>query len=138
LLAQIPLVGIACCCVLYLGYAGVGVLYGVFAKKNGTPISAGPVALGGAIAAAIAGFVGGVVSGIFALLAVSAGAMADVLTQLEAQGFDVPPELAGLYAGTGMGVAGAVLGVCMTLIIGAILGAIGGAIYGGTQKSAAM
>lgn len=134
LLSQIPLVGIACCCVLWLSYLGIGALYGVFAKQNGALISAGPLALGGALAAAIAGIVQGIISSIVSLLFTSEAAMAEALAQLEAQGMEVPPEMLELYTGTGFGIASALIGICMALFIGAILGAIGGAIYGATQQ----
>jgi hypothetical protein len=133
LLTQIPFVGIACCCLIWLGYAGVGALYGVFARQNGALVSAGPVALGGAIAAAIAGVVQGIINGIVTLVFASSGMMAQTLTQLQQQGFDIPPEMAQFYSSAAIGPAAAVVSVCMAIVIGAVLGAIGGAIYGATQ-----
>jgi hypothetical protein len=134
LLTQIPFVGIACCCLIWLGYAGVGALYGVFARQNGALISAGPVALGGALAAAIAGVVQGIISGIVTLIFTSADMMTQTLMQLQQQGIDIPPEMYDFYASGAMGPAAAVVGLCMAIVIGAVLGAIGGAIYGATQS----
>lgn len=133
LLAQIPFVGIACCCLIWLGYVGIGALYGVFARKNGALISAGPVALGGALAAAIAGVVQGIISGIVALVTTSAGMMTETLSQLQQQGIDIPPEMYQVYTSAAIGPAAAVMGICMAIVIGGIMGAIGGAIYGATQ-----
>jgi hypothetical protein len=134
LLAQIPLVGIACCCLIWLGYAGIGALYGVFARQNGALISAGPIALGGALAAAIAGVVQGIISGIVTLVFTSADMMTQTLVQLQQQGIDIPPEMYDVYTSGVMGPLAAVMGICMAIVFGAVLGAIGGAIYGATQS----
>lgn len=134
LLTFIPLLGIVCCCLLYLGYAGVGALYGHFAKQNAALTGAGSAALGGAVAAAIAGLVYGIVNGAIFLVISATGGMVSYLQQLEGLGFDVPPEVAQLYAGTGGGLLVAALSICWGIVIGAVLGAIGGAIYGATQK----
>ena len=136
-LTQIPAVGLVCCCLLLLAYGGIGALYGYFAHRNGSALTGGSAALGGAIAAGIAGIAQGIVSAIVTLVVMPGNAAtAAAIAQLEAQGFDVPPEVAQLYSSTGFGALGAVLGVCFTLIVGAILGAIGGAIYGSTQRNA--
>lgn len=134
LLSQIPIVGLACCCLVWLGYAGVGALYGYFARQNGMMIEAGPIALGGAIAAAIAGVAQGLVSGIISLIFTTGDAMAQALTQLEASGIDVPPEMASMYTGATFGIFALFMGLCFSIVIGAVLGAVGGAIYGATQR----
>lgn len=133
LLAQVPLVGLVCCCLIFLGYAGVGAGYGYFVKQNEGEINPGSFALGGAIAAAIAGIVQGVISGIAALI-IGTGSTAASLAQLEAQGIDIPPEMYDLYAGAGAGAVGALTSICCAFIIAAVLGAIGGAIYGAVVK----
>jgi hypothetical protein len=133
LLRLIPFVGIVCCCLIWLGYAGIGVLYGMFVKQSGGAVNAGSFALGGAIGAAIAGFISGLVNGIYTLIAGTAS-YATALESMEQQGLDIPPEVYSLYTGPAIGVGGAFLSVCGAIIFGAILGAIGGAIYGATQK----
>jgi len=136
LLTMIPIVGIVCCCVLYLGYAGIGVLYGVFAKQNGATVEPGSMALGGAIAAAVAGFVQGIVNGIVSFIGLQSGGTVQQLQQLYQQmGIDVPPQTYQMLQAPGMGLAAAAFGICFGLFIGAILGAIGGAIYGATQRN---
>ena len=137
LLSQIPLLGLVFCCVLWLGYVGIGALYGVFARRGGAMFSAGPLALGGAIAAGLSGIVQGIISSIISLAFTSEAAVAEALAQLEAQGMEVPPEMLELYTGTGFGIASALFAICFSFFIAAILGAIGGAIYGATQRSAA-
>lgn len=134
LLGQIPIVGLVCCCLVWLGYAGIGVLYGVFAKQNGMQIEAGPIALGGALAAAIAGVAQGLISGIISLIFTSGDAMAQAFTQLEASGVDVPPEMMNLYTGASFGILVLFIGLCFSVVFGAALGAIGGAIYGAVQR----
>ncbi len=135
LMSLIPIVGFVCCCLLYLGFAGVGVLYGVFAKQSGSPLGAGPGALGGAVSAAIAGLVQGIVSGVATLIMAGAGMMANYLSQVETMGYDIPPELYDFYASSAFGIIAALFSICWGVIIGAILGAVGGAIYGATQQS---
>lgn len=137
LLTFIPFVGIVCCCLLYLGYAGVGVLYGYFAKQNIPQVDAGSAALGGAVAAAIAGLVYGIVNGAVFLITSVSGGMSSYLRQLEDLGFYMPPEVYQLYTGIGGGLLIAALSICWGIVIGAVLGAIGGAIYGATQKGSA-
>lgn len=138
LLSQIPVVGIACCCVLYLGYAGIGALYGVFVRQDGMAVEPGPLALGGAIAAAVAGVIQGLVGGIISFIGLSSGNTIAQMQQIYDQmGVDVPPEIYQMYSGAGMGVAAVAIGLCFSIIIGAILGAIGGAIYGATQRNSA-
>jgi hypothetical protein len=132
LLKLIPLVGIVCCCLLWLGYAGAGVLYGVFAKQ-GEGVDAGSGALGGAIAGAAAGLLAGIVGAISTLIVGTAGAMS-ALYQLEDQGIDIPPEMYNMYSSGAVGPLGAVTSLCGSFIFAAILGAIGGVIYGATQK----
>lgn len=108
-------------------------LYGLFARQKAGTISGGPAALGGAISAAIGGVVRGIVTAIAALVAGTTAAT-EALYQLQAQGFDIPPEVFQMYTTPGFGVAAAVIGLCGAIIFAAILGAIGGAIYGATQK----
>ncbi|NLH06658.1 MAG: hypothetical protein GX484_03545, partial [Chloroflexi bacterium] len=71
LLSQIPLLRLVFCCVLWcvlwLGYVGIGALYGVIARRGGAMFSAGPLALGGAIAAGLSGIVQGIISSIISL-----------------------------------------------------------------------
>lgn len=136
LLNQIPLIGLLFCCLLWVAYAVIGALYGVFEKQNTGITSAGSAALGGAIAAGIAGIVQGIVGAIASAITLSGDTMTQALAQLEAQGMDIPPEMYDIYAnmGPGVGILGGLIGLCFTLIIGAVLGAIGGAIYGATQK----
>ncbi len=138
LLSQIPLVGIACCCLVYLGYVGAGALYGLFAVRNGAAADAGSFALGGGITGAAAGLVGGIVSALVALIFTSAATITSSLQQLEQLGYDVPPEVYDLYSsggGTGLMALGGVLGVCIGMIIAAALGAIGGAIYAAMARN---
>lgn len=134
LLNQIPYVGFIFCCILWIAYAGVGAMYGVFARRNGSLVTAGSAALGGGIAAALSGIVQGIIGAIVSLFFVSSDAVAQSLAQLEAQGFDVPPEFYEMYTGAGFGVASAVIGICFAFFIAAVMGAIGGAIYGATQR----
>jgi hypothetical protein len=136
LLARVPFVGIVCCCLVYLGYAAIGVGYGYFAKQNGTPISAGSVALGGAIAAGIGGVLAGLVNGIGSYILFSSGGMVAMLGQLQQAGLTIPPETYQMYQQPFMGPLIAVMGFCFAIVIGAVIGAIGGAIYGGTQGNA--
>lgn len=137
LLSQIPLLGLVFCCILWLSYVGIGALYGVFARRGGAMLSAGPLALGGAIAAGLAGIVQGIISSIVSMLFTSEAAMADALAQLEAQGLEVPPEMLEMYTGTGFGIASALFAICFSFFIAAIMGAIGGAIYGATRGAGA-
>jgi hypothetical protein len=136
LLARVPIVGIVCCCLVYVGYAAIGVGYGYFAKQNGTPISAGPVALGGAIAAGIGGVLAGLVNGIGSYILFSTGGMISMLGQLQQAGLTIPPETYQMYQEPYMGPLVAVCGFCFAIVIGAVIGAIAGAIYGSTQQSA--
>lgn len=135
LLSQIPFVGLLFCCVLWLSYVGIGALYGVFARRNGTPISAGPAALGGAIAAALAGIVQGIISALVTTVFTSTEALTEALNQLEGQGFEVPPEFYDVYTTPGFAIATALMSICFAFFIAAIMGAIGGAIYGATQRT---
>lgn len=137
LLTFIPFVGVVCCCLLYLGYAGIGVLYGYFAKQNTSLTSAGSAALGGAVAAAIAGLVYGIVNGAAYLIMSASGMLTDYLRSIEELGFTVPPEVYQLYSGVGGGILVAAFSLCWGILIGAVLGAIGGAIYGATQQGSA-
>ncbi len=137
LLTFIPFVGIVCCCLLYLGYAGIGVLYGYFARRNTAFINAGSAALGGAIAAAIGGLVYGIVNGAAYLVMSASGMLTDYLRSMEELGFDLPPEVYQLYSGVGGGILVAAISLCWGILIGAVLGAIGGAIYGATQQGSA-
>nr|MBN1228189.1 hypothetical protein [Anaerolineae bacterium] len=135
LLGRIPYVGIACCCLVYLGFAGVGVLYTVFARQNNTPLDAGPMALGGAIAGAISGLLMGIVNGIFSAIQIGSGAIYNQLYMLEDAGLDLPPEVYDMYSGGAGTIIGAVCGsLCWGVIIAAILGAAGAAIFAATQK----
>ncbi|MBN1122075.1 MAG: hypothetical protein JXJ17_13425 [Anaerolineae bacterium] len=133
LLKLIPLAGIVCCCLLWLGYAGAGVLYGVFAKQGENGVDAGSGALGGAIAGAAAGLMAGIVGAISSLIMGTAGMMSS-LSQLQDQGIDVPPEMYDMYGSAAVGPMSAVMSLCGAFIFAAILGAIGGVIYGATQK----
>lgn len=138
LLTLIPLVGIACCCLIWVAYVGTGGLYGVFARQNGASIEPGPMALGGAIAAAVAGIVRGIVGGIVSLVGVASGSAMQAMQQLSDAGIDVPPEVYQMYAGgAGIGILAALMQICFGIFLGAVLGAIGGAIYGATQRSSA-
>jgi hypothetical protein len=137
LAALLPFVGIVCCCLLYVAYAGVGVLYPFFAQKNGTAISAGPGALGGAIAAAIAGVVQGIVSGVATMITAGAGGFMASAAQLESMGIEVPPDVYNFYSSAASGVVVALTGLCIALVLSVILGAIGGAVYGGMRQSPA-
>lgn len=147
LLANVPVVGLICCCLLPFGYIGVGASYPYFAGRNltgPTMLTTGGAALGGGIAAAIAGLVQGIVSGIASMLFFSsAGGTQAYIDSLEAAGVEVPPEYASMLASGGLG-AGSILGaMCFGLVIGLVLGAIGGLIYnsmrpaGGTLPPAA-
>lgn len=135
LLAQIPLVGIVCCCLAYLAFAAIGAGYGFFVRKNGGVVTVGGGALGGAIAGAIAGVVQGLISGIASLILTTPAAMAQALDQLRSMGYDVPPEVAQFYTTAGAGVASIFIGICWGFIVAAILGAIGGAIYAATTQN---
>ncbi len=140
LIAQIPFVGLLCCCLIWLAYIGVGALYPYFAQRDGTPVTGGQAALGGAIAAAVAGLVQGIVSAVASLLFASADTVTQSLQQLEQSGLEVPPEMYDMYAnglGAGVGIAAALVAICFSLVIGAILGAIGGAIYNGVRGNRA-
>ena len=130
LLGLIPIVGIACCCLGWLAYVGVGALYGLFAKQDGTPVDTAQFAIGGAIAGAAMGLVGGIVNGITSAI-FGGAAMADAMAQLQGQGIDVPPELMG---GATVGIGAILLGVCFAFVFAAVLGAAGGAIYAATAK----
>jgi len=136
LLQQIPLVGIACCCLALIGLGGVGALYGYFAKQNGAAADAGSFALGGAIAATVAGLVRGIIGAIVTAIFGTA-VLADTFAQLQSQGVDVPPELIGTGVGGGAMAVGVISGICLSIVIGAALGAIGGAIYASTAKDKA-
>ena len=129
LLAQIPLLGVVCCCIAYLAFIAVGAGYGFFARKNGGMLTVGGSALGGAIAGAIAGVVQGLIGGLAALIFAAPATMAQTLDQLRSMGYDVPPEVAQLYSTAGVGVIGIFASICWGFFIAAILGAIGGAIY---------
>ncbi len=133
LLKLIPVAGIVCCCLLWLGYAGAGVLYGVFAKQGENGVDAGSGALGGAIAGAAAGLMAGVVGAIYSLIVGTSSAVS-ALYQLDQQGIDVPPEMYDMYTSGAVGPLGAVMSLCGAFIFAAILGAIGGVIFGATQK----
>jgi hypothetical protein len=133
LLKLIPIAGVVCCCLLWLGYAGAGVLYGVFAKQGENGVDAGSGALGGAIAGAAAGLMAGIVGSITTLIIGTSSATA-ALYQLEDQGVDVPPQMFDMYTSGAAGPLGAVMSLCGAFIFAAILGAIGGVIYGATQK----
>lgn len=136
LAANVPFVGIACCCLVYIAYGGVGALYGYFAKQNGREINAGQFALGGALAALIASFGAGLVNSIVTL-AFGSSSVSQVLTLYEEMGIDVPPEIYDMYSnGGGMGfiVVGLIFGLCLAAIVAAGLGAAGGAIYGAVDK----
>jgi hypothetical protein len=137
LLAQIPAVGIVCCCLGYLAYAAIGVGYGFFAKKNSGMVNIGGFALGGAIAAAVAGIVQGIVSGVLSLILTTPAQMAQALEQLRSMGYDIPPEVEQAYTTAGAGVASILIGICCAFIIAAVLGAIGGAIYAAATQNQA-
>lgn len=135
LLAQIPAVGIVCCCLAYLAYVAIGAGYGFFAVKNGRMVNVGAFALGGAISAAVAGIVQGIVGGILSLILTTPAQMAQALDQLRSMGYDIPPEVAQFYTTAGAGVASIFVGICCAFIIAAVLGAIGGAIYAAANQN---
>jgi hypothetical protein len=135
LLAQIPAVGIVCCCLAYLAYVAIGAGYGFFAVKNSGMVNVGAFALGGAISAAVAGIVQGIVGGILSLILGSSAAALQAIEQLRSAGYDVPPEVAQFYTTAGAGVASIFIGICCAFIIAAVLGAIGGAIYAAANQS---
>jgi hypothetical protein len=139
LLGIIPLVGVVCCCLVIVAYAGIGAGYGYFTMQEGNAADAGQFAIGGAIAAAAASVVAGIVNAIVQLILSTLGvgaSTAAALSQLE--GMDLPPEVASQLAGAaGFTIMGAIVGICIGFFIAAALGAIGGAIYGSTQKDKA-
>lgn len=131
---NIPLVGIACCCIGWALWVAVGAAYGYFDGQEGNAPDTGQYALGGAAAGAAGGVVWGLVSGlvtlVLSLLGVTAAGTAAIFQQLQSAGVDVPPQLASQAAGTaGVGVVGIITSICTGLIAYAILGAIGGLVY---------
>ena len=139
LLGIIPLVGVVCCCLVFLAYGGIGAGYGYFTMQEGNPSDPGQFAIGGAIAAAAASVIAGIVNAIVQLILTTLGigiGSAAALSQLE--GLDLPPEVASQFAASaGFSLMGAIVGICVGFFIAAALGAIGGAIYGSTQQNRA-
>ncbi len=134
ILRNIPLVGIACCCLGWVLYLAVGAAYGYFDQQQGNPSNTGTYALGGAISGAVAGLVWGIVSGLvgllLGLLGVTAQATAQAFQQLEQAGVDMPPGILEQMAfTTGGGVIGIFTSACWGLVFYAILGAVGGLLY---------
>ncbi len=136
LLGLIPYVGIACCFLSLVAYAGIGALTAHWMPPERL---AGPAAGQGALAAVVAALIGGIANTIAWLIQSAAVPTADVMSQL-------PPELLQQFRDAGgdpqmfstfVGPLGAVFGgsfCCLGgLILAAILGAIGGAIYAGIK-----
>jgi hypothetical protein len=136
LLGLIPPVGLVCCFLGLVAYAGIGALAAFWMP----PIrQAGPAAGQGALAAVVAALIGGIVNTIVWLIQSAIVGTADVLNQ-------VPPDLLRQFQEAGgdpqilntfAGPLGAAFGgscCCLGgLILAAILGAIGGAIYAGIK-----
>lgn len=118
-MAAIGVIGLLCCCIAILVYAGAGAAYGYFTEQDGQPVDIGGFALGGAIASAIAGVVAGLIGGILNLVLNVGGMMS--MSQFSGDEAAI--------AGAG-GVIGLFIGLCFAIVIGGILGAIGGAVYG--------
>jgi hypothetical protein len=136
LLGLIPLLGIVCCLLGLVAYAGVGALAAYWMP----PVrEAGPAAGQGALAAVVAALIGGIVNTIAWLVQAALIPAADVLTQVppellqQFQDAGGDPQMLNMFAGP-MGAAFGGSCCCLGgLILAAILGAIGGAIYAGIK-----
>ncbi len=123
LLTALSAVAICSCCVILLFFGGVGAAYSWFAERSGSPMDAGPMAVGGALAAFISGLLLG-------LCASGVGFVSAPLRLAATSGGSVAPALAGGLAGAAAGgVLGLALNVCVYPLIYAALGAAGAAIY---------
>src|SRR5262249_7289589 len=98
---NIPVVGIACCCIGWALWLAVGAAYGYFERQSDTAGApdTGSFAIGGAIAGAVGGLVWGLVAGItqFVMTSVFGVATADY-SQLDQYG--LPPDLANQLGST--------------------------------------
>lgn len=134
LASQAPLVGLICCCLIPIAWVGAGVLYGLFAKNNGSEINAGQFAIGGAIAGLAAGVGTGIVNAVASSLVLMTSDISDLMTIYADMGIELPPEMLNVYAdggGTGYAILGVVMVLCGMVFFAAAAGAIGGAAYGG-------
>jgi hypothetical protein len=118
-------IGLLLGCIGFLMYLAYGALYGVFARRDGTPVDVGQYALGGGLTGAIVAIVGAVIGGI---VSVASGAMAAATA---AQ--DLPPEAAGFMGGAI--IVGLVVGLCVALVLGGGLAAAGGALYAALTRN---
>jgi hypothetical protein len=136
LLGLIPLVGIVCCFLGLVAYAGIGALAAYWMP----PVrEAGPAAGQGALAAVVASLIGGIINTIVWLIQSALVPTADVLSQIppellqQLQDAGGDPQMFNTFAGP---LGAAFGGSCCCLggvILAAILGAIGGAIYAGVK-----
>ncbi|MGF1506483.1 MAG: hypothetical protein GYB64_15700 [Chloroflexi bacterium] len=131
---QIPIVGLVCCCVAWLGYGAVGISYGYFADQDGEPVDMPTWLLGGAAAGAMAGLVSGVVYGIvlaiFQVLGISAAATATFLEQMEGTGAELPPGFTEqIVVSSGFSLVSVLIAICGRFFLYALLATIGALIY---------
>jgi hypothetical protein len=120
-------IGLLLSCIGFLMYLVYGALYGVFARRDGTPVDIGQYALGGGLTGAIVAFVGAIVG---IIVSVASGALA-AATQAQ----DLPPEAAGVMGGAL--IIGFIGGLCLGLVLGGGLAAAGGALYGALTRNRA-
>ena len=136
LLGFIPIVGVVCCLLGLVAYAGIGALAAFWMPPERL---VGPAAGQGALAAALAALVGGIVNTIAMAIQSAIVGTADLLSQIppeylrQLQEAGGDPQMLNTFAGPG---GMAFFGSCCCLggiLFAAILGAIGGAIYAGIK-----
>ena len=110
------------CCLTALFFGGIGAAYSWFAAKSDSALDAGPMALGGAIAA----YVDAILMGV-------CGVGVNYLTNIFNLASQTGNPAFGIALGGTLGLGGAGIGlifaVCVYPIIFAVLGAAGAAIY---------
>ncbi len=117
----VPFVGLVCCCLMPLIWAGAGMLYGLWAANNGSEIDAGQFAIGGALAGAASGLGSVIVNGTLVAIA----GLGIIVATYEDLGID----MTGATGDVAALAIGAIAGLCVVLFIAAGLGAAGGAIH---------
>jgi len=127
--AALAFVALCGCCLLYLGFGGIGALYGWFAQKDTPILEMGPTALGGALTAVAVGFLAGLCNGVIGLIT--------GVSQFSQAGSLGGSQTTALAAS---GIVGLLIGLCFAIFLSAGFGAAGGAIYAsvrGNKPSAA-
>ncbi len=115
----------------YVIYPVVGLLYAWLARRNGTPLSPGPMALGG-FASVLSVIAFQFVLSLVNTLVISRESMDASIGQLRTSGIEIPPGSEPLIS-----VAFLCVGMCFPLVIGGGLGAGAAAIYTALVKDRA-